>query len=466
MTNVYFQDTSGVAHVEGVVRALAGGLPAHAAISSRDDAAIVVGVDGAITDGSAWRWLLVWGNGKPFTSLYDLREAVCHPYAVLELHLLACGEHGYLTLRKAAFSTLPGRYDATVACARDCAVALVVQTLVDHENGVLAGTPFIAADMTQSAPLVALQPEWRQSMRLNMRWVMRRVESILFHENWMIGWIDASITESIHWKVCPPVRWIGPRTADRYLADPFAWPRQNNIILCEEYDFSTRLGRIRQLTVEGAEIQHESAVDFGLTGHLSYPFIFEQDGAIYCLPESSAARRLTIYRWDEPGGWREYAMPLTDIAAADSILFAHGGYFWIAYTDTEIDRFDNLNLCYAASLAGPWRLHANNPVRRDPRNARCGGTPFRRDGKLYRPAQDCAARYGAALRIMEIITCTPMQFAEREVTLIQPEYGLNPHGFHTLSACGDKCLVDGKRLIFSPRHIMVKILQRLTDRLL
>ena len=465
MTNIYLQDASGQDHVAAVFRALRGALPSHAVITGLDDADIVVAADGATGDEAVQPWFLVWGDGRPFTRLAELRAAVCRPYAVIELCLVTRGERGFLTLRRAAFATMPGNYGTTLASANACAVELLVQALVDLENGVLTGTTFSAMPQAQESLATRRPAHWFWRARLLVRWGLRRVENILFHENWMIGWVDAPIAEALNWKTCPPVHWIGTRASDRYRADPFAWPKQDNVLLCEEYDFATRLGRIKQLTLDGTTIQSESVVDLGQTGHLSYPYVFEQDGAVFCMPESCAARRLTIYRWEGAPGWRPYVTPLTDIAAADSILFAHGGYFWIAYTDTEIDRFDNLNLCYAASMAGPWRLHANNPVRRDPRNSRCGGTPFRRDGKLYRPAQDCAARYGAALRIMEIVTCTPLHYAEREVTLIQPERGINPHGFHTLSAWGEKCLVDGKKLIFSPRHILVKIMQHLADRL-
>lgn len=274
----------------------------------------------------------------------------------------------------------------------------------------------------------------------------------------MIGWIDQPIENSVNWNVCPPVRWIGQRSVEHYLADPFAWPGQPDVILCEHYDFRSRLGTLRSPDIDGDVIRGEHPVALSLPGHLSFPFMFHWEDAIYLIPESCAARRLTIFQWlTEENAWREFVTPLTDTAAADSILFEHGGYFWIAYTDVDLDRFDNLNLCYASSLAGPWHKHRGNPVKRDLRTARCGGTPFRIGEKLYRPVQDCAECYGGAIRIMEILECSPSVFREKEVVLIPPERGMNPHGLHTLAAWGDKCLVDGKRIMFSPRMFAEKV---------
>lgn len=286
----------------------------------------------------------------------------------------------------------------------------------------------------------------------------RRARDIFLHENWMIGWIDQPIENAPHWKSCPPVRWIGPRSKTRYLADPFPWPGKPNIVLCEDYDFQSQLGALRRLEIDGEVVRREEPVPLPLPGHLSYPFLFEEKGEVYLMPESGTARRLVIFRWSEADkAWREYVTPLPDTAAADSVLFKHEGLFWIAYTDIDLGAFDNLNLCYAPALEGPWQKHAGNPVKRDARSARGGGTPFRAGGKLYRPAQDCAEIYGGALRIMEILECSPDAFREREITFIPPERGMNPHGLHTLSACGGKCLVDGKRMTFSPRFFAEKV---------
>src|SRR5262249_50414971 len=154
--------------------------------------------------------------------------------------------------------------------------------------------------------------------------------------------------------------------------------------------------------------------------------------------------------------WKTYATVLDNVAAADSVLFERDGLFWITYTDIDIDPFDNLNLCFAPSLAGPWQVHPRNPVKFDPRSSRGAGTPFSIEGQIYRPVQDCGECYGGAVRIMKITECSPSVYREEEVSFIVPGPGKNPHGFHTLSSWGAKCLVDGKRMMFSPGSILTK----------
>jgi hypothetical protein len=91
---------------------------------------------------------------------------------------------------------------------------------------------------------------------------------------------------------------------------------------------------------------------------------------------------------------------------------------------------------------------------------------FEVGGKLYRPAQDCARRYGGALRIMEITEWTVNAYRESEVTHITPSSAAYPDGFHSLVAWGeDHCLVDGMRLTFSARLVWSKLKRRVLSKI-
>ena len=104
-----------------------------------------------------------------------------------------------------------------------------------------------------------------------------------------------------------------------------------------------------------------------------------------------------------------------------------------------------------------------NPVRLGKRNSRNGGTPFMINSRLYRVAQDCSLTYGGALCIMEILRCTPDAYEEREVNHILPDTrSINPSGLHTISAWGNRCLVDGKHYRFSLNHLKRKNLFRIS----
>jgi hypothetical protein len=101
-------------------------------------------------------------------------------------------------------------------------------------------------------------------------------------------------------------------------------------------------------------------------------------------------------------------------------------------------------------------------VKLDIRSSRPAGTPFEHDGRLFRPAQDCAGSYGAAIVINEVTSLTPDRFSERPVARLTPEpRGPLPDGLHTLSAAGPRTLVDGKRLVWRPGRALRRGARRL-----
>jgi hypothetical protein len=294
------------------------------------------------------------------------------------------------------------------------------------------------------------------------RRLIRWIRSVLFYEYWMVGIVDQPISNALHWKEMPPVRWIAPFDRARYFADPFPWPGSADTLLCEEYDTKTRLGRISALKLDANGIAVEVLVDFPLKGHLSFPLLFMHAGIVYAMPESSASNRLEILRWkEETGIWISHAVIFENKGVADAALYDHDGLFWISYTDLSTGPHDNLHLIYAPSLEGPWLRHPGNPVRRGREASRNGGCVFEVGGRLYRPAQDCTQLYGGALQIMEITEWTTTAYQERPVTRIVPSAPTYPDGFHTLSAWGDRCLVDGMRLTFSFSLVFDKFKKRL-----
>lgn len=292
--------------------------------------------------------------------------------------------------------------------------------------------------------------------------LIRWARSVLFFEYWMVGIVDQPIHKALTWTQAPPIRWISPYDKNRYLADPFPWPGSDNTLVCETYDTALRVGRIAALKLDGAGIADEIAINLPLTGHLSFPFLFLSGGQVYAMPESSCAQRLEIFHWQQQtGSWLSVCKVFDNKPVADAILFEKDDLFWIAYTDVTHDPHDNLNLVYASDLAGPWTAHPANPVQRGRDRCRGAGALFTAKGKLYRPTQDCSDVYGGSLRIMEITACTTSTYQEREAAHIVPSSRDYPDGFHTLSAWGDKCLVDGMRLIFSPKLVFNKIWRRL-----
>lgn len=288
---------------------------------------------------------------------------------------------------------------------------------------------------------------WRSRKRLLCEW-------------WSIGICDRSIGTVLECGALGPVRWLAPGRGSAYYADPFVWPG-TGLLLCEEFPLATGIGRIVVLRERGGTL-HREATLFDDSTHRSYPFIWSHCGVDYMLPEESASGPTTLYRMSPDLSLLPVAIIAPDRRMLDATIFDAGGRIWIAATDTGLGKNDNLCLFYADRPEGPWHAHHANPVLRDNRLARSGGTPFHHRNRLYRPSQDCTNGYGEALVIAEILTLTPDDFDQRIVCRLTPDpLGLFPDGLHTLTVDGERCVVDGKRLIFVPGEIGRKIHRRL-----
>ena len=195
--------------------------------------------------------------------------------------------------------------------------------------------------------------------------------------------------------------------------------------------------------------------------HRSYPLTWTEAGEVYLLPECVDGDEILLHRLGIDGR----AKPFHAIARgrfADATLFAHDRRYWVAATDLDVGGHDNLCLFHSERLVGPWQAHPHNPVKLDIRSSRSAGTPFVVDGQLFRPAQDCAVSYGAAVAINRVLTLTPDEFVERVERRLAPDAGgLMPHGLHTLAAWGERTLVDGKRMVFMPNVAWRKVTRRL-----
>jgi hypothetical protein len=237
--------------------------------------------------------------------------------------------------------------------------------------------------------------------------------------------------------------------------------------LCEYFDHATGLGRLRSLRIgsEGGEVLAED-LSIQVKGHLSYPFSWEQDGRVFCMPEMAASRRQVIFELMPDVPPRAVTTVAEGVEMADPTFFRHNGLCWLAYTDVSIGPHDNLCLMFADDIEGPWTPHPANPVKIDIRSSRPAGPLLAIGGLLLRPAQDCAASYGAALVINEVLECTPFSYRERPIAVLSPDpKGPFPHGLHTIVAAADgRFLVDGKRISISPHVLFRRLARRLLFR--
>lgn len=247
----------------------------------------------------------------------------------------------------------------------------------------------------------------------------------------------------------PPWNVLGD-PGNHFYADPFpiTW-RGRTFVFFEDLDHRVGKGII-------------SAIEFGDTGpigevvpvleepwHLSYPFLIEDDGELWMIPESSLHGDVALYKCVRfPDKWERHATLLSGLELADATITQHNGlnYLFGAWRDGAGGYSDSLAIYYADHLLGPWRPHASNPVLIDRASTRPAGNFVTLDGKLWRPVQDCADGYGAALALAEIVELSPTTFRQLVRHALRPGPAWPGRKLHTLNRCGRLEVIDGSRV--------------------
>jgi hypothetical protein len=298
------------------------------------------------------------------------------------------------------------------------------------------------------------------------------LRNLLQFDQWNVGIVRQPIRSFLDSSgVRAPVEWLPARPHHEYIADPFGVYHAGKLtIVCEYLNYRDGVGVITAVTDPNTRALTPVHIGPGNPVHMSFPFLIEHDGRVLCIPETHQAAEVVLYEAERfPDRWRKVATLLSGTALADVTVFRYEDRWWLAGADTGLESPSaDLFLWHAESIEGPWRAHANNPVKTDVCSARPAGTPFHIDGVLYRPVMDCAESYGGRVHINRVDTLTPTAFPEETVATVEPdERGPYPEGVHTLSAVGDVTLIDGKRSVFVQeefRRVMMGLFHRLAKR--
>lgn len=317
------------------------------------------------------------------------------------------------------------------------------------ERWASAPTELASTGSREDAPS-SISPRPWQRLLLPLKTIPRYLKmhwEALFTEGvWNVGIVREPIDRWLDPEP-PQVEWLPPPRSGTFVADPFGLQiGDTTSILVEEFDHrGSRRGLISVIDVEGGTASGpRPAIE--LPCHMSYPQIIEADGEIYCVPETFEADEVKLFRAvDFPERWEEVGR-LVSGPIVDATVFRHGGRWWMLGTRKDKGSESTLYGWWAWHVAGPWHEHRANPLKTDVRSSRPAGTPFLREGELYRPSQDCSRTYGGAITINRVMELTPDSFREEAVRVIRPDRrGPYPHGFHTLAAVGDITIVDGLR---------------------
>lgn len=235
---------------------------------------------------------------------------------------------------------------------------------------------------------------------------------------------------------------------DRFWADPFVLYKNGAYhIFVEELIYKQGKGTIVVMEMsENGDLGGAQPV-LKRPYHLSYPFLIEDRGQLYMLPETKGNGTIELYKCvDFPLKWELQEVLMQNVQAVDATIIKYNDKFWMFANMKEhpgISAYDELFLFYSEKLVGgDWNPHPLNPIVSDVCTARPAGKIFIEKDKIFRPAQDCAKRYGHSMHILEITKLNEVEYHEEMVRTILPNWEKDLLCTHTLNFDKGLTVVD------------------------
>ena len=237
---------------------------------------------------------------------------------------------------------------------------------------------------------------------------------------------------------------------DEFWADPFLYKYEDEYyVFFENYSYKTGLGKISCGKVKDNEfVKIVDVLNFNY--HLSYPFVFEEDGEIYMMPETGQNKRLEIYKCiNFPDKWELFTTAFEGENVADAFFYNDKlNQKWLFLNKViaqNTDRTSELYIYKVNSLKlNKLEPHKQNPVIIDARVARNGGAIFKYKNKIYRPSQsNTDGVYGKALNINQIKKLTIEEYQEEVIRKVEPDFKKGLVSIHHLHQIDEMFVFDG-----------------------
>lgn len=281
----------------------------------------------------------------------------------------------------------------------------------------------------------------------------------LYYKQWVIGLVRGNIKDIIRTKTFnQDIQWLPTTAVDHFYADPFLLKTKdgNLNILYEDFSMNDYYGNISLMTLDRNLSQVDQKVLLDTKGHLSYPFVFQENDKIYVFPESAKNNRLACYEYDPIKRSVNFLQDIIDLPLYDSTILKYNNKYWLFGTINENRAGYKLYLFFSDNLLGPYYSHHGNPVKDGLNGTRSAGNFIEVDGTIYRPTQNCEGMYGESITINKIISLNEHTFIEEPYMKVSIDKRNNQvhgiHEMHTINYLDDLIVVDGMKWTFSLKN--------------
>lgn len=267
---------------------------------------------------------------------------------------------------------------------------------------------------------------------------------------------------------CIAIRCIGdeqyrvvPNLPNTWCADTLLFEDGGeHYLFVEQYDKKKDKGAIGYYTIENGSPVSKGVI-IEKSYHMSYPFVFKHEGAIYMIPESSANSTVDLYVAEEfPNKWRLLKHLIKAEKYVDSTVWEqHGQFYVLTYKKQANSQLGKTEWVLAVFILDMESLSLNMVSEQaySTNIGRPAGHLFMRNGLLIRPAQDCSKKYGESIILYAVDSFdSDGEYVEHEVeriSLRQLKTDKRIDRFHTYSRDSKYEVIDAYMEKFDLFHV-------------
>lgn len=279
---------------------------------------------------------------------------------------------------------------------------------------------------------------------------MRPIKEILTEEYWNIAYRKVDENDYIFKNKNKEFETL--KESHRYwYADPFLFKHSSGLwLFVEAFDNVYEKGLIACMKFDGKSFS-EPQIVLEEAFHLSYPLVYEENGEIFMMPETSEDKCIQLYKAVEfPYKWEKYKVLVNVEEAVDTVKYGEK-----LITSIVTDHFEkrvDVDIYDKDGTVIFKGLQVNSQT------ARGAGRIFSVDGKKIRPAQDSTGGiYGAGLKFYRFEENGGKYYEKGIYNLSAKDFIINnktPDGVHTYARDGGIEILDFKRRRINLRRIL------------
>lgn len=205
------------------------------------------------------------------------------------------------------------------------------------------------------------------------------------------------------------------------VADPFLFVKNEKLYLFYESKDFFSPGVIMMTCTADLKNWSKPVVVLKESFHLSYPWVFEEEGKIYMIPETGSDKSIRLYEAanDDLTEFKLVKKLLEHpkdmicrIGYGDTSIYKKEGKYYLMTMLQHVEPVNILELYVSDALEGPYIPHPCSPIAKDNKIGRDAGCWLELGGKLLRFSQDCVRRYGDNVNVSVINKLTPTEYEE------------------------------------------------------